>query len=103
MYLSKYCCIFSKTKLLNNFTILYSIANVNSTLSIINNVLLSKLKLSTFLDPHFIAVLIGLLKTSSALTVPNKSVPKPVAVFSINPNAISSGNRIITDKILNIS
>ena len=75
MYLSKYCCKFSKTKLLNNFTILYSIANVNSTLSIINNVLLSKLKLSTFLDPHFIAVLIGLLKTSSALTVnPDKAI-----------------------------
>ena len=69
----------------------------------IYNVVLSKLNSCTCLDPHFIAALIGLLNTSSVLIVPNKSVPRPVAAFSINPKANSSGSKIITDNTLNIS
>ena len=74
--------------------------NVNNILKIIKRILLSKLSISNFFAPHLIAVLMGLLKTSSVLIVPNKSVPRPVAVFSMNPNAISNGNKIKTAKTL---
>ncbi len=77
-----------------------SIANVSNTLKIINIVLLSKLMDSRCLVPHFMAVLMGLLNTSFALTEPKSKVPSPVAVFSNNPKAISMGNNISTANTL---
>jgi hypothetical protein len=46
------------------------------------------------------ANLIGLLNTSFPLTEPKSKVPKPVAVFSSNPNAISRGKSISTASTL---
>ena len=45
-------------------------------------------------------VLMGLLKTSFPLTEPKSKVPKPVAVFSNNPNANSRGKSISTANTL---
>ena len=66
----------------------YNIAKVSKTLIKIYIKVLSKLKISSCSDPHFIAVLIGLLNTSFALTEPKSKVPNPVADFSNNPNTI---------------
>ena len=81
-------------------TILYNIKNVRKILKKMKTTLLSKLKLSRCFAPHLMAVLIGLLNTSLVLIVPKRSAPSPVAVFSTNPKAISSGNNISTASIL---
>ena len=96
IYVSKNASTFSNTRLLNNFTIKNNIANVNSTLNIMYNVVLSKLKLCICLDPHLTAALIGLWNISSELIVPNNKTPNQLAVFSNIPKKYSIGNKTKT-------